>query len=598
MKHFLKNNKKVLIIAITIIALSVIRFILVYGYPIHPLTGAGEDDALMVKLAYSKADGRWLGEYRYNTLMKRPFFPILLSFLYLYKIRYLSFVTLFYIASCILFVLSIRKSFENKYLIILAFFVLLFNPIMYSTEVFLRVYRNSLIPAYALLIPACYFGLYKNRHEKIYKFILWSIIGSGALSTFYYTREDSMWIVPFVIFITCIILVTLVVKAFQDKKVKNFIILIVKMFFLALPIIATFAFGEKIARKNEIEYGVKTKNVLSDSYFTDALDAIYAVKPNEEIDCVTLTQEKAKRMADVSPTFRMIYPYLVETIGGYGSLDRSPGDAQCEDGWILWAIRTAAPKAGFNNLLEEQMLYKAIAEELNKAMDEGYLERQKTMPSPLLSPYRKGYGIKAIKAFVKGIWYMTTFKDVAITSSEVVEKVPDKYREVHSFEKITNERALYFKGTTVNGKEIEQLKDQDEYIESLQVKQNILTVLTKIYSVIGVVILAFGGISYIILTVKTITRTIKKDYAYVEKWIICSGVLGALFTLLAGISYNDAATASSIKVLYLCGTYPLFLAFGIITIIFCFEKEKKLLDDKTENQNQDSNIIEEKIKEE
>ncbi len=71
-----------------------------------------------------------------------------------------------------------------------------------------------------------------------------------------------------------------------------------------------------------------------------------------------------------------------------------------------------------------------------------------------------------------------------------------------------------------------------------------------------------------------------------------------MFTLLAVISYNDAATASSIKVLYLCGTYPLFLAFGIITIIFCFEKEKKLLDDKTENQNQDSNIIEEKIKEE
>ena len=579
--NFLKQNKNISIIILFIILITIIKHTLVSNFPILPLTGAGEDDALMVKWAYSILDGKWLGEYQYNTLMKGPVFPLLLTKLYKYNIKYLFFITLFYTVSCILFIFSIRKLIKNKYLIIPIYLIILLNPIMYSTEVFQRVYRNSLIPSFALLIPACYFGMYLNRNEKVYKYIFWSLVASISLPLFYYTREDSMWIVPFIIFMMFTIIITSIIKVLKEKK--NIISFFAKIVFLILPIITFMAFGEKIAKKNESIYGLKTKNVLSDSYFKDALDAIYAVKPENNIEGVTLTQEKARRIASVSTSFNSMYPFVVEMLGGYGALDRIPEDGECEDGWILWALRSAANKAGYDTLEKEQELYKKIAEEINNAMDKGLLQRQMTMPSPLLSPYQKGYAFKTMKSFLKGLIYISTFKDITITNSDIVEKRSDAYNAVKKFEVISHERALYFEDTTVDGIKIDELKDQEEYINSLENKKNILNGFTKGYSVIGIILLIVGPVSYIILTIKMIKSIIKKDYYYNEKWFIASGILGAFFTLLAGVSYNEVATAYSLKVLYLCGTYPLFLAFGIITFCMILEKRLELLDEKQNN---------------
>ena len=42
-------------------------------------------------------------------------------------------------------------------------------------------------------------------------------------------------------------------------------------------------------------------------------------------------KEKIRRMAAVSPAMNSITPYLIETIGGFGSLDRKPGDGEVEN---------------------------------------------------------------------------------------------------------------------------------------------------------------------------------------------------------------------------------------------------------------------------
>ena len=556
MKNFLSKNKKILIICFSLIILSFLKQILVQGFPILPLTSAGEDDGLMVKWAYSILDGNWLGEYTYNTLMKGPVFSLILVLLYKLNIKYLTFITIFYTVSCLLLILAIKDLFRNKYYLILIYGIILFNPIMYSSEVFQRVYRNSLIPSFALIIPACYFGMYLNRNKSNIKFILWSLLGSINLSLFYYTREDSMWIMPFIFFISLVIIITLIKKF----KLTN----IIKIIFTVIPIISLTCFGEWIAEKNYEYYGLKTKNVLSDSYFTDALHAIYAVRPNKIVDCVTVTQEKIARMSTVSPSFNKLYPQISETIGGFGFLDRVPHDGECEDGWVIWAIRQTAVTLGYTSLEQEQELYRNISIELNQAMDDGLLERQFTLPSPLLSPPRKSYILKTMKSFIEGTIYISTFKDISITNNEIVEKTVDVRDAVGKFETITNERALYYLNQSADNIE------QNNYINSLQTKTNILNGLTKIYSVIGVILFVSGAVSYIILTVMLIKNKRKRNY-YFEKWIVCSGILGALFTLLAGVSYNDAATAYSIRVLYLCGTYPLLLAASIILICLCIE---------------------------
>lgn len=565
-KEIIKKNKDIIIVIFAIIILSILKQLLIQGYPIVAYVGAGEDDALMVKLAYNILDGKWLGEYRYNTLMKGPVFPMLLVLLYKLKLPFIFSMTLLYTISSIVFMIAIRKLIKNKYCFIGIFAIILFNPIMYSADIIQRIYRNALIPSFALLITGSYLALFLRRNEKNIYLVIWSLIAGVSLSTFYYTREDSMWIVPFVIFIT---IATIVYKLLEEKKI-NFEV-VSKTFFVIVPVIMLVLFGKCIALKNEKYYGLRTKNILSESNFTAALNAIYSVRPNKMIDCVTVTQEKVDRMAAVSPSFETIAPKLHETIGGLGRLDRNPDDAEIEDGWVLWALRTAVVGSGYNTLEAEQDIYARIATELNSAMEQGLLERQHVMPSPLLSPYRKNYTFNLFKSVLESIRYVSTFDELAIANDTITTDTETRLSDVQKFENISNERALYTEKALLGDENsFDNVEEQEEYINSLKINNIICNTLIKIYSVLGVILGIIAIIYYIVLTVDVIKEFIHKEYKNIQKWIVLSGILGALFTLIMGISYNNVATCDSIKYLYLCGTYSLYLAFCMLSVYNAF----------------------------
>ena len=268
-KEKIKNNKDIIFIVLIIILLSILKQYLVQGFPIIAYVMAGEDDALMVKFAYSILDGNWLGEYTYNTLMKGPTFPMLLALLYKLKLPYIFSITSLYTISCIVFMIAIRKIVKNKYAFIGLFAILLFNPIMYGSNIMQRIYRNSLIPSFALLITGSYIALFLRRNEKTRFSISWTLIAGISLSAFYYTREDSMWIVPFVLFMTVSIIIA---KIMTEKKIN--LELLSKMIIAIIPIICLILFGKYISLKNEEYYGLRTKNVLTESKYTAAINSI------------------------------------------------------------------------------------------------------------------------------------------------------------------------------------------------------------------------------------------------------------------------------------------------------------------------------------
>ena len=83
------------------------------------------------------------------------------------------------------------------------YIVLLFNPIMFSSQIMQRVYRSSIIPSLGLFIIMCYINLYLIRNDtnqKVEK--IFTIVGiSIALPFLWFCREDSILIIPFIIFI-------------------------------------------------------------------------------------------------------------------------------------------------------------------------------------------------------------------------------------------------------------------------------------------------------------------------------------------------------------------------------------------------------------
>ena len=276
-------------------------------------------------------------------------------------------------------------------------------------------------------------------------------------------------------------------------------------------------------------------------------------------------------MTTVSPSFAEIYPYLVQYMGGYNSFDSNPYDFECEDGWFLWALRLATNATGYKNIQQEEDIYGRIAKELNEAMDNGLIEKQNTMPSALLSPYKKGYTRKIISKIFESFAYTASYKDISIQNE--IEYIQDDHTEQEikdKYENLTYEKSLIVSGE--EGSEPEELK----------VRTLIISGIITIYRWTGMVLLILGVISYILLVVNMIIGLKNKDVERVEKFIISSGVLGLLFTLIAGIAYNEVATAYSIKVLYLCGAYPLVTIFSIMTIIIIIPEIKLFFSKKHE----------------
>ncbi len=576
MKVFKKILSTLLLLA-AICAISLFKQYIVSDYPILPFTGAGEDDVLMVNNAKSIYDGRWLGDYKYNTLMKGPSFPLYLAFLRQHNLSYINSTTALYTLACLIFMIAIRKIVKNKFGFFLIFVVLLLNPIMYNQEVIQRVYRNSLVPPVSMLIIAAYIGMFLRSHDNFLKLIPWSVLAAASLSFFYYIREDSMWILPFVIFMTFATFI-----GFLTKEKMGFVAIVkffIEVMLLAVPIITFFYTTEKLALYNEKMYGIKTTNVLKDSNFVEAMDTIYSIKPSEELRYISVTRDKMNKMAEVSPSFNAIMDQLNIICDTFAKIDRNPFDKEVEDGWWFWAFRIAASSSGYNTVEKEEELYQKINKELKQAITEGKFETQKTMPSSLTPPWRENFKEFLPLTISSAIRFVSSFEDIEFPIARYERyDDPNTYNIIKTFEDMSGDRALFDDDAVdTEGNPVEELKDQQEYTKTLIPKYKIVNRLIFTYKVVSPMLGMISWIVYIAISLIAFVDMFMKNFESLKRWVVCSSLLGAFFTIIVGVSYNHVASCNSVTTLYLSGAYSVYLAFMLVTIYSIFAKGYELV---------------------
>ena len=151
------KDKQFLLFAIFFL---IIKLILMKDVTIYAITTAFADDQLMVHIAEKLLRLNWLGGYNHYTLAKGCFFPFFLAVGKFFHIDFISCVQIFYALSCYLFLRAIRPVICFQWTSYPFYLLMLFNPIMASSEVIQRVYRNSITPAQVLLVFGGQFGFY------------------------------------------------------------------------------------------------------------------------------------------------------------------------------------------------------------------------------------------------------------------------------------------------------------------------------------------------------------------------------------------------------------------------------------------------------
>lgn len=540
-RYLNKKNRLILVMLLLVI----IKQMLMLGLPIFAYSTAGHDDRLLMNFADSILKGEWLGSYSQMTLIKGSLFSLFLAFNNILGIPYSIAMTTIYSFACILFILGIKDLFSSKTPLLILVIFLLFNPISFADETFFRVYRSALTASLILIVIGSMFALYLRRYKNKWNMLLWALAGGTGLGCLWNCREDGIWIIPLVLMVVIITVFSIIFKKGITAKEKT-----IKCLVTTLPIILLFLSTLVISGINNTYYGVFTTNELNNSSFTRAIQLIYSVQAEEDIENVSVPRSTMKKLYKVSPTLNEIKIDIDKSMDQWSWYEDNLEVREVEDGWFVWSLREAVASAGYYKSAQmSEAFYEKVSSEIESGFSSGKLTSRPTMPFTLMSPWRTEYWQELPRAIMVTIHYIAGYEAIETT---VLESMDDGSSGIRLFEKLTNNLARY---------PGENVKWND------QVRVDILNAITFVYQFFGVFAFLLAMLSYGVISILILKKKWRKKFQVLDSWLILSALLGSVFVLSMGVAYTDISAYVAISYWYLAGAYPLIIVFIIISMI-------------------------------
>ncbi len=501
---------------ICFLVMGVFRFLLSYKLPSFYVNNLRYDDRLMMNLFSNLISGNYLGTYDSVTLVKGVVFPFTLALSHLLKISYSVLFTLLYILSCVYFISSLSKIVKSKKVLFLIYVLILFNPISYSSDLFSRLYRNSLSVTELLLFLGVVIRIISNDKQSILNYVFLGFI----VSIMSLTREDNIW--------TSFVIVLLIFyKLYKDKRIKTLVIGFIPFVVLTINL-------NIVSYINYRYYGIYTYNELQKSSFKDTYKKILSIKDSEKIDKVSIPKSTFYSLIDNTETFNLTKEEIDKK---YERLSDSNGEIH--NGNIIWYLRYwINEKNEFKDGHEEDLYYKNLGAEIDNLFDNGTFKSEFVFPSILLN--RPTFeGLKELpKSFIDIIAYTSSYKNV-------------KVFEGYNFDAFDEEYYAY-KIVYHNYRKTENIVKQNDF------RYEVIRLLYKYLT------LVFTPISLIVFF-KNIKRKDKLNLFLSITTII-------YFIIISGVAYTNATAFPTIRYLYLGNVYILQSIFILLNIYRLYDK--------------------------
>jgi len=369
MKQYGINGRYINYILIGIIViLTVFRIYLGVNIPLFLQGDARYDDYLMVQYADSIVAGRWLGSYCNLTLVKTCAMSLMLALGYFGGISYGALVTFLYILSVLAVSVSFGKLMGNRFIAYICYIILLFSPVMFHKENVQKVYRGGYIVIFSLFAVAAVVGLFAYYNERLRYMVMWAVIGSLALPIFWYMKEDSIWLLPFVVTGTVITLICLITDKNTEKRIEKIVTCI-------LPIVSLVVCILIYRGLNKEYYGLYTDNDRGNTYFAEVVHDLLKME-NAGEGSSWLTRDSLVNALYNSKTFESIWGEVVSVYDA-----RAQKDGNVDGDFFIWGLREGAQMAGVydNGVKGSEEYWKTVHDELTQAYKNGKLKEDERL---------------------------------------------------------------------------------------------------------------------------------------------------------------------------------------------------------------------------
>lgn len=353
--------------------------------------------------------GTWLGDYTIVTLVKNPFYALFIAGSFLLGIPALLAQQLMYVGACGVFLVAARPAIAawGPYRLILLYALLVFNPMSFLGSP--RLLRNHLYASLTLLLLACSIAIITRVTWGLTTIVRWSVACGVVLSALWLTREESVWLVPYLAVFTALEGWRLW-QAEPGRWLRHLLVLALPYGLLALSILT-------VAILNQRHYGVFTTNEIQSRAFLDAHGAIYRVIPRASRRPYDVApKETRERIYAVSPAFAALKDGLEGAMSQPWAASSCREYQICTDndvawGWFMWELREAAWRIGHHrSAVDADRFYARIAAEINAACASGTLDCLGKRSS-VLPPWESAFARALPGAFVRAFVPLITFRD-------------------------------------------------------------------------------------------------------------------------------------------------------------------------------------------
>ncbi len=529
------------------VILVLCRIWLAWNTPLIADTVMVHDDAGLMNMTQNLMKGNWLGEYSQYTMMKGVTYSLLCTFCGWTRIPYSFMLSIFLISAAYYFVGSLRTVMRSYYAQTLLFWMLIYSPIGFHYDVAQRLYRNALTVPFTLLIFGGIFNVYFHIREPR-RAVKSAVVAGISLFLFWNLREDSVWILPFVLTASILAFVTVLLSRRKGELIRTALILI-------LPFILFLSGNLLISGINYSYYGIFATNDRTTSVFGEVTGLFIQIDYEDtdpdvdpalcymSLDKFEYIIDHSESLSEYKEIFMSAYKLWAENL--------FDGDYVCGD-HIQWCFRLGLEQAGFyrDGRLTQEYL-KAVNQELQEAIASGEL----TLQSGLFLP-------NSTKVMSAG----ELLECVAETASDMVCKVfsysdisarveysTGSDEEIREWEYVVNSLLLY-----PDEGDSEQMR-LSEWVVRLE------NTIISIYQKTSMLLLLASALSFATVSAAQIWNLRRREKLLFDRWMAtCAMILSAfvllyMFTVYSGWLELPIAYDAS-------GLYVLVEGFQILSI--------------------------------
>ena len=384
--------------------------------------------------------------------------------------------------------------------------------------------------------------IFFNRRENIQKQIKY-FVGLGiTLSSLYLCREETIWLLPFVLMSTIITMIFIA----KDKKINN---TKKRLLLYLIPIGIVIVNNLLVCTINYKNYGVFELNQYWSKEFKSAYGALTRVKPKETYSRVPVSQETMKRIYEISPKFKELEKYLS---GEEGKRWSKCGDGQygeIQGGWLHWALIRAVEEQGYyKDAKTANKYYQELADEINNAIDNGKIEGYQEKRVSIVPKFSYKEILETFIKSEKAIKYQTKYY---LVNTEVQWSYKDDEKDVTMWQNVTTSKTDFVEKYT--GK-FDKLK--------LEILKNIKIIYEKVNPCLFII-----SIICLIVEVIYFIRNKKKNYKQI---LLILGLATLYYCRIFIITFTSITMYSTaMNSMYLANTYGIQILFSLCSIAFC-----------------------------